>query len=138
MYGDWLYFMTPDCWLISLNAKDGKERWKKKIADEKMQYFCTTSTLVVKNHVLVGVGGDAMDVPGYLDAHDPETGELQWRRNTTLRKGEPGRDMAQSASYGARRRNDLDAWYLRSGVEPYLLGNGQSESCLCRPGAQGR
>src|SRR3954468_5245715 len=24
MYGDWLYYMTPDNWLISLNAKDGK------------------------------------------------------------------------------------------------------------------
>ena len=90
MYGDWLYFMTPDCWFISLNAKDGKERWRKKIADEKMQYFCTMSPLVVKNHVLVGVGGDAMDMPGFLDARDPETGDLQWRWNTTPRKGEPG------------------------------------------------
>jgi len=90
MYGDWLYFMTPDCWFISLNAKDGKERWRKKVADEKMQYFCTMSPLVVKNHVMVGVGGDAMDVPGFLDAHDPETGDLQWRWNTTPRKGEPG------------------------------------------------
>ena len=43
MYGDWLYFMTPDCWFVSLNAKDGKERWRKKVADEKMQYFCTTA-----------------------------------------------------------------------------------------------
>ena len=92
MYGDWLYFMTPDCWFLSLNAKDGKERWRKKIADEKMQYFCTMSPLVVKNHVLVGVGGDAMDVPGFLESRDPETGDLQWRWNTTPRKGEPGAD----------------------------------------------
>jgi acido-empty-quinoprotein group A len=90
MYGDWLYFMTPDCWFISLHAKDGKERWRKKIADEKMQYFCTSAPLVVKNHVIVGMGGDAMDVPGYLESRDPETGELQWCWNTTPRKGEPG------------------------------------------------
>src|SRR5437764_8872413 len=38
MYGDWLYLMTPDCWLISLNAKDGKERWRKKVAKEKTRY----------------------------------------------------------------------------------------------------
>ena len=90
MYGDWLYFMTPDCWFLSLNAKDGKERWRQKVADEKIQYFCTMSPLVVKNHVLVGVGGDAMDVPGFLESRDPETGDLQWRWNTTPRKGEPG------------------------------------------------
>ena len=90
MYGEWLYLMTPDCWLVSLNSKDGKERWRKKVADEKMQYFCTTSPLVVKNHIIAGVGGDAMDVPGFLDARDPETGEVQWRWNSTPRKGEPG------------------------------------------------
>ena len=96
MYGNWLYFMTPDGWFISLNAKTGKERWRKKIADEKMQYFTTTAPLVVENHVIVGVGGDAMDRPGYLEAHDPETGDLQWRWNTTPQQRRAGlRDMAQ-------------------------------------------
>src|SRR5215469_14632352 len=66
MYRDWLYFESPDGWFISLNARTGKERWRKKIADEKLQYFTTMAPLVVKNHILVGVGGDAMDVRGYL------------------------------------------------------------------------
>ena len=90
MYRDWLYFMTPDCWFVSLNAKDGKERFRKHVADEKMQYFCTMSPLVVKSHILVGVGGDAMDVPGFLESRDPETGDVQWHWNSTPRKGEPG------------------------------------------------
>lgn len=91
MYRDWLYFLTPDGWFISLNAKDGKERWRKKVADEKLQYFTTMSTMIVKNHVLVGVGGDAMDVRGYLEAHDPETGDLQWRWWSEPEKmGDPG------------------------------------------------
>ena len=29
MYGGWLYFETPDCYLVSLDAKTGKERWYK-------------------------------------------------------------------------------------------------------------
>ncbi|HEX6546303.1 MAG TPA: acido-empty-quinoprotein group A [Bryobacteraceae bacterium] len=91
MYGNWLYFLTPDGWFISLNAKDGKERWRKKVADEKLQYFTTMSALIVKNHVLIGVGGDAMDVRGYLEARDPETGELQWRWwSEPLKMGDPG------------------------------------------------
>src|ERR1700727_2970808 len=48
MYGDWLYFLSPDGWLISLNSKDGKDRWRKKIADEKLQYFTTIAPLIVK------------------------------------------------------------------------------------------
>ncbi|HEY7210831.1 MAG TPA: acido-empty-quinoprotein group A [Bryobacteraceae bacterium] len=91
MYGSWLYFLTPDGWFISLNAKDGSERWRKKVADEKLQYFTTMSPLVVKNHVLVGVGGDAMDVRGYLESRDPETGDLQWRWWSEPEKpGDPG------------------------------------------------
>ncbi len=91
LYGKWLYFMGPDGWLISLDAKDGKERWRKKVADAKLQYFTTIAPLVVKNHVLVGVGGDAMDVQGYLEARDPETGDLQWRWYSTPQKmGDPG------------------------------------------------
>jgi alcohol dehydrogenase (cytochrome c) len=90
MYGSWIYFLGPDGWFISLNAKDGKERWRKKIADEKLQYFTTMAPMVVKNHIIIGVGGDAMDVPGFLEARDPETGELQWRWNTTPRADEPG------------------------------------------------
>ncbi len=43
------------------------------MADEKMQYFTTGAPMVVGNHVIVGVGGDAIDVPGYLEARDPTT-----------------------------------------------------------------
>src|SRR5579863_132407 len=67
MWGDWLYFETPDCNLISLSAKDGKERWRKQIADVKLEYFCTMSPLVVGNHLITGVGGDSLDNPGYLE-----------------------------------------------------------------------
>lgn len=91
MYKSWLYFLTPDGWFISLNAKDGKERWRKKVADEKLQYFTTMAPMIVKDHVLVGVGGDAMDVRGYLESRDPETGELQWRWwSAPEQPGDPG------------------------------------------------
>jgi len=90
MYGDWLYFETPDCYLVSLDAKTGKMRWNHQIADVKQEYFCGAAPMVIKNHIITGVGGDSLDVPGYLEAHDPETGALQWRWNTTPRPGEPG------------------------------------------------
>jgi len=91
MFGQWLYFLSPDGWFISLDAATGKERWRKKVADEKLQYFTTMAPMVAKGHVLVGVSGDAMDVRGYLEARDPETGDLQWRWWTEPEKpGDPG------------------------------------------------
>ena len=84
-----VYFLTPDNWLIALDATTGQERWRKNFADARKQYFSTSAPLVVKNHVIVGVGGDAMDMPGFLDSFDPETGELQWTWWATPRAGDP-------------------------------------------------
>jgi len=92
MYGDWLFFETPDCHLISLDARTGKMRWEHQIADVKQEYFCGPAPLVIKNHVITGVGGDSLDLPGYLESRDPETGAVQWHWNTTPRPGEPGAD----------------------------------------------
>jgi alcohol dehydrogenase (cytochrome c) len=108
MYGNWLYFLAPDGWFISLNAKDGTERWKVQVADPKLQYFTTMSPLVIRNHVIVGVGGDAMDVPGYLEARDPETGALEWRWNTEPRPGEPGAETWPNA--GAMQHGGGMTW----------------------------
>ena len=90
MYKDWLYFETPDCHLISLNAKDGTVRWDVELADPKLGYFATMAPLIVKGHVLVGVSGDVTDIPGFLDSRDPETGKLQWRWFSEPKPGEPG------------------------------------------------
>jgi acido-empty-quinoprotein group A len=84
-----VYFLTPDNWLIALSANTGKELWRKNYADARKQYFSTSAPLVVKNHVIVGVGGDAMDMPGFLDSFDPVTGDLQWTWWSTPRKGDP-------------------------------------------------
>ena len=43
----------------------------------------------MKNHVIVGVSGDDLDIPGYLEAHDPDTGALQWRWYTHPNPGDP-------------------------------------------------
>ena len=90
MYEDWLYFETPDSHLVSLDAKTGKERWKVEIADPKLDYTSTVAPVVVGNHIIVGIGGDHLDNPGFLQSRDPETGALQWKWWTTPRKGEPG------------------------------------------------
>lgn len=90
MYRDWLYFLTPDAHLISLNANDGKVRWDVVVADSKKGYWTTMSPLVVKNHVILGVSGDFDNLRGYLRSIDPETGKMQWEWDSTPPVGTPG------------------------------------------------
>ena len=93
VYEDWLYFETPDCFLISLNVKDGKERWRKQICDIDQFYYASAAPTVVKDHVIVGVSGDDFDIPGYIQSHHPESGEIQWRWYTVpMQPGDVGMD----------------------------------------------
>ena len=77
--GKWLYFETPDCNLVSLNLKDGKERWHVPICDQDQMYFGSIAPLIIGNHVITGISGDDLDVPGYIESHDPETGAVRAR-----------------------------------------------------------
>jgi acido-empty-quinoprotein group A len=90
MYKNWLYFTTPDAHLVCLDSKDGTARWIVELADPKLAYFSTMAPLVIRDHVIVGVSGDATDVPGFLESLDPETGNIQWRWNTEPDPGQPG------------------------------------------------
>jgi alcohol dehydrogenase (cytochrome c) len=89
MYQGWLYFTTPDAHLISLNAKDGSVRWDKIIADVKLGYWSTMAPLVVRNHVITGIGGDLDNLSGYLRSFDPDTGEVQWQWDASPPPGTP-------------------------------------------------
>lgn len=89
MYGEWLYFMTPDAHLICLNAKDGVVRWNVAVADSQRGYWTTMSPLIVRNHVMVGVSGDFDNLTGFVKSVDPETGATQWRWDSTPPSGTP-------------------------------------------------
>jgi alcohol dehydrogenase (cytochrome c) len=69
MFKDWLYFLTPDGHLVSLNAKDGSVRWIVAVADSTKGYWTSMAPLVVRNHVLVGTSGDFDNLVGYVQSN---------------------------------------------------------------------
>jgi alcohol dehydrogenase (cytochrome c) len=125
MYGDWLFLETPDDYLVSLEAKTGKERWHREIADFSQQYFSTTAPVVVGNHVLVGTGDD-LDAPGFLQSIDPRTGDLQWKVYTVpMKQGDPG--LETWASLDAAQHGGAQVW-MPGSYDPethlYIFGTG--------------
>jgi alcohol dehydrogenase (cytochrome c) len=98
MWHNYLYFETPDNYLVSLDARTGKERWHVEIADFAQQYFSTMAPIVIGDHVLVGTGND-LDAPGFLQSYDPETGKRKWIFYTVpMKPGDPGLDTWPSLS----------------------------------------
>ena len=125
MWNTYLFMETPDDYLVSLDAKTGKERWHKPIADLAQGYFSTPAPVVVGNHVLVGTGDD-IDAPGFLQSFDPETGDLQWKFYTVpMKKGDPGLDTW--GSLDAARHGGGQTW-IPGAYDPethlYIFGTG--------------
>lgn len=125
MWNNYLFMETPDDYLVSLDAKTGKERWHKVIADVDQGYFSTPAPVVVGNHVLVGTGND-IDSPGFLQSFDPKTGELQWKHYTVpMEKGDAGLDTW--ASLDAARHGGAQTW-IPGAYDPetklYIFGTG--------------
>lgn len=138
IYGNWLYFETPDCNLVSLNLKDGKKRWSKQVCDLDQMYYASVAPIVVKNHVIAGVSGDDLDRPGYLESRDPETGDLQWRWYTVPKPGEPGSETWPNAD--AMEHGGGMTW-VPSTYDPELnmlfLGTGNPQPVIAGKGREG-
>lgn len=141
IYGDWLYFETPDCNLVSLHLKDGSERWRKPICDLDRYYTATVAPVVIKNHIIVGVSGDDLDIPGYLESRDPETGDLQWHWSSVPKPGEPGSETwpnAEAMAHGGGMTwvpstydPELNLLYLGTGnPQPVIAGKAREGSNL--------
>jgi len=103
MWHDRLFFETPDDFLVSLEAKTGKEIWHKEIASFDLQYFSTMAPHVIGNHLLVGTGDD-LDEPGVLQSFNPETGDVEWKWYAVpMKVGDAGLDTwknLDAASHG--------------------------------------
>ena len=125
IWNNYLFFETPDNYLVSLDARTGKERWHVEIASFHEQYFSTAAPVIVDNHVLVGTGND-LDMPGFLQSFDPETGKLQWKTYMVpMNPGDPGLDTwpsLEAARYGGGQTWIPGAYDPESKL--YIIGTG--------------
>jgi alcohol dehydrogenase (cytochrome c) len=126
--GDTLFMATLDAQLVALNARTGRPVWKTAVADYKQAYSMTLAPLVIKNMVVVGVGGSDRGVRGFVAAYDVRTGAQRWRFDTVPAPGEPGHDTWErcppSSSPSPTEANycDPEAW-KHGGAAIWLTGS---------------
>jgi alcohol dehydrogenase (cytochrome c) len=134
MWGNWLYLETPDDYLVCLDARTGKERWHKIIADFNLQYFSTMAPIVIGNRILIGTGND-LDEPGYVQSRDPETGDVQWTFYTVpMKKGDPG--LETWGTLDGARHGAGNVW-IPGSYDPdthlYIFGTGNPSPSYTNP-----
>jgi alcohol dehydrogenase (cytochrome c) len=90
--GDMLFMGTLDDHLVAIDTKNGRQVWKTEVADTKSGYSVTVAPLVVKDRVVIGVGGGEYGIRGFIAAYDARTGKEVWKFYTIPGPGEPGHE----------------------------------------------
>ena len=95
--GGTLFLGTLDAYLLAIDALSGKLLWETRVADARdpaceggLCYVITLAPLIVKNKVVVGVGGGEGRTRGFIAAYDAVSGKEAWRFHTVPAAGEPG------------------------------------------------
>jgi alcohol dehydrogenase (cytochrome c) len=104
--GDTLFIGTLDAHLLAIDANTGKLIWNTTVADAadpacqgRLCYVITHAPLVVKNKVIVGVGGGEGPTRGFIAAYDVASGKEAWRFHTIPAAGEPGNETWSGDSW---------------------------------------
>ena len=106
--GDTLFMGTLDAHLVAIDAKNGRPLWNIAVGRRRSsRYSITLAPLVVKDKVLVGVGGGEFGIRGFVAAYDAKTGKEAWRFYTIPGPGEPGHDTWNGDAWKTRRRLGL-------------------------------
>lgn len=90
--GNTLFMATIDAHLVAVDAKNGRPLWNVKVAEAASGYSMTVAPLVIKDKVVIGVGGGEMGIRGFISAYNAQTGKEAWRFYTIPGPGEPGND----------------------------------------------
>lgn len=90
--GDMVYMGTLDARLIAIDRVNGQPIWDVEVGDVNLAYSVTMAPLVVKDKVIVGVGGGEYGIRGYVVAYDALTGEEAWKTYTIPGPGEVNHD----------------------------------------------
>jgi alcohol dehydrogenase (cytochrome c) len=90
--GDTLFLATLDAHLVAIDARSGRPLWDVAVGNPSLGYSMTMAPLVVKDKVLVGLGGGEYGIRGFIAAFDAQTGAEVWRFHTIPGPGEPGHE----------------------------------------------
>ena len=101
VYGDNVYFVTWDNFVVALDARTGKVAWQTNRGGD-LYVSNSTGPIVVNGMVLAGSTCQYAGFGCYVTAHDAQNGEELWRNTLIPRPGQPGDETWAGSPYESR------------------------------------
>ena len=120
--GDKVFMGTLDANVVAVDTITGREVWRTEVADTATGYSITHAPLIVKDKVIIGVGGGEYGIRGFIAAYDVDTGEEAWRFHTIPGPGEKGHETWEPCPPTADTFCDPEAW-RHGGGSIWLTGS---------------
>jgi alcohol dehydrogenase (cytochrome c) len=132
LYGDKLYTVTRDNFLVALDARTGKQVWEVNRGGD-LYATNTTGPIVVKGVVIAGATCQYAPFGCFVTGNDAQTGKELWRNYVIPKPGEPGNETWGNQPFDKRQMTgvwgpitydpELDlVYYGSSGVGPAAEG----------------
>ena len=101
LYGDQIYFVTWDNFVVSLGARSGELVWQTDRGGDL--YVSNSSGPIVANGVVIAGSTCQYSSKGcYVTGHDARTGRELWRNEMIPRPGQPGDETWAGSSFESR------------------------------------
>jgi alcohol dehydrogenase (cytochrome c) len=101
LYGDRIYFVTWDNYVVALDARTGQLAWQTNRGGD-LYASNSTGPIVVDGVVIAGSTCQVAGFGCYVTGHDAKTGEELWRNTLIPRPGEPGDETWAGSPFESR------------------------------------
>ncbi|MEE8551213.1 MAG: PQQ-binding-like beta-propeller repeat protein, partial [Gemmatimonadota bacterium] len=120
VYEDKIFLTTEDAYLVALDASTGRLVWEIENGDPSDRVNYSAGPIAGNGKVFAGLTcGTGTSRACFLSAHDAETGEELWRRESVAGPGDPPEHVATWSGVPYEQRRKASFW-LTGSYDPDL------------------
>ena len=120
IYGDHVYHLTVDSYLIGLDARTGELAWETQMADYRDGITHSSGAMIIKGMVMSGrtCTPSSLEARCFIAAHDADTGAEVWRTYTAAGADDPGGQTW--GNLPTAQRVHVSPWGVPGSYDPVL------------------